>query len=172
MTGIRIRPALEKSNHDSKPRLIIKTELQCAELWEDKQLVKSYRISTALNGLGCRENSFCTPSGKLKVASKIGEGLPLGAVLRSRVPTGEIWSSEAGHPLANSTEDLVLTRLLWLAGAEVHNANTLGRFVYLHGTNQESLLGQPASHGCIRFSNSDILEIYDWLQTGDEVFVE
>jgi L,D-transpeptidase YbiS len=70
---------------------------------------------------------------------------------------------------ASSQEDLVLTRILWFDGKESHNANTLERYIYLHGTNQESFLGAPASHGSIRVSNKDILELFDLLQAGDEV---
>ncbi len=109
--------------------------------------------------------------GKLRVASKIGQGLPIGGVLRTRTPTGEIWSVDSTNPLSSSEEDLVLTRLLWLEGAEDHNANTFQRYIYLHGTNQEHLLGQPASHGCIRFSNQDIVEVFDAIQVGNEVEV-
>jgi L,D-transpeptidase YbiS len=64
---------------------------------------------------------------------------------------------------------LILTRILWLAGAEEKNANTLKRYIYLHGTNQEELLGEPVSHGCIRFSNQDITELFDLLRVGSEI---
>lgn len=158
-----------KSNQTSSKRLRVIIEQQLAELWDNNKLLKTYQVSTAINGLGCEEGSFCTPIGKLQVASKIGDGLPLGGVLRSRIFTGEIWSKDPSNPLANSVEDLILTRLLWLQGAEENNINTFQRFIYLHGTNQEELLGKPASHGCIRFSNSDILEVFEMLQTGSEV---
>ena len=163
--------AIKNSNQASNKKLVIKNVKQKAELWQANQLIKVYKISTALNGLGCQEGSFCTPTGKLKVASKIGGTLPFGGVLRSRIPSGEIWSPDSSNPLSNSNEDLVLTRLLWLEGAEDHNSNTFKRYIYLHGTNQEHLLGKPASHGCIRFSNQDILEIFNQLQAGNEVEV-
>jgi len=38
------------------------------------------------------------------------------------------------------------------------------RSIYLHGTNQEQLLGEPASHGCIRLSNRDVMELYDLVE--------
>ena len=160
---------IRKSNEESKRKMIVRATDQIAELWDENKILKTYRISTALNGLSCKEGSYCTPTGKLRVASKIGQSLPIGGVLRSRIPTGEIWSSDPANPLASSNEDLVLTRLLWLEGAEDHNANTFKRYVYLHGTNQEHLLGKPASHGCIRFSNQAIVEVFDALQAGNEV---
>lgn len=162
---------IKNSNKASYKKLIVNSHDQFAELWDGNKFLKKYSISTAVNGLGCQENSYCTPSGKLRVASKIGNALPLGAVLRSRVPSGEIWSLDPVNPLSKSNEDLVLTRLLWLEGAEEKNLNTFKRYVYLHGTNQEHLLGKPASHGCVRFSNKDILEIFEALQAGNEVEV-
>lgn len=152
---------------DFSKRIIIRSEKQTAELWQGGTLRKTYLISTALNGLGCSEGSYCTPYGKLRVLSKIGEGLPMGAVFRSRVATGEIWPNNSNH----SDEDLVLTRVLWLEGVGEHNLNTQFRFIYLHGTNHESMLGKAVSHGCIRFSNKDILELYDSVDVGTEVEV-
>ncbi|MCX6125472.1 MAG: GrpB family protein [Proteobacteria bacterium] len=162
---------IRKSNEQSTKKMIVRANEQIAEVWDENKILKTYRISTSFNGLGCEVGSYCTPTGKQRVASKIGGTLPIGAVLRSRVPTGEIWSTDPANPLTTSKEDLVLTRLLWLEGAEDHNENTFKRYVYLHGTNQEHLLGKPASHGCIRFSNRDIIEVFDALQAGNEVEV-
>lgn len=150
-------------------KLLVHIQDQIAELWDDRRRVKTYRVSTAKNGPGCVEGSYCTPTGKLRVAKKIGDGLPLGSVLKARAPTGEIWSASSDNRLSNSSDDLILTRVLWLEGAEEHNANTLGRYIYLHGTNQENLLGSAASLGCIRFSNKDIVEIYELLPEGAEI---
>lgn len=122
---------------------------QVADLIDCDRVFKTYRISSASNGLGCEVGSHCTPTGLMRVAKKIGDGVEMGTVFRSRVATSEIWSPECSNPLSETDEDLVLTRILWLEGLEPHNANTLERYIYLHGTNQEGLLGQPVSHGCI-----------------------
>ncbi len=153
-------------------KLIVNSRGQTAELWDDNQKLKVFKISTAAKGLSCEIDSYCTPTGCLKVAEKIGEGLAVGAIFKSRVPTGEIWSQSEKALQAQPEDDLVLTRILWLEGAEETNSNTLGRFIYLHGTNHEDKLGTPASHGCIRFSNKDILEIYGILDIGSLVIVE
>jgi len=116
--------------------MIVNTKEQQAGVLEEESLVRSYRVSTALNGLGCEEGSYCTPMGKLRVAEKIGANFPPGTVFRSRKPTGEVWSPDPSNPLSSSTEDLVLTRILWLEGMEDRNLNSLGRYIYLHGTNQ------------------------------------
>lgn len=148
-------------------KLIVKSDQQIAELWNNETCLKSYKISTAKNGLGCEANSFCTPTGKLLVAQKIGGELPINSILKARIPTGEIWNqSDEVQP-----DDLVLTRILWLKGSEDSNQNTINRHIYLHGTNHEDKLGTPVSHGCIRFSNNDIIEIFDYLEIDSEVFV-
>jgi lipoprotein-anchoring transpeptidase ErfK/SrfK len=66
-------------------------------------------------------------------------------------------------------EDHVLTRILWLDGLEEGNANTFSRYIYIHGTNQEELIGQPASHGCIRLTNTAVVELFDLVEPGTEV---
>ena len=98
------------------------------------------------------------------IAQKIGNGEPSGAVFKSRVPTGEIgWDS--------TEADLVLTRILWLEGLEEGNANTRERYIYIHGTNHESAIGQPASHGCVRMINADVLELHDLIPEGASVYI-
>ncbi len=148
------------------PKIIVRIRDQEADLVEGKNVIKTFRISTAANGVGCEVGSNCTPRGLLRVARKIGDGCAVGTVFRSRVTTGETWSAQAGNLLFGTKVDIVLTRILWLEGLEAQNANTLDRYVYLHGTNQEELLGKPVSHGCIRFSNKDIVEIYDLVPEG------
>ncbi len=150
-------------------KLLVNSRLQTAELWLADRLVKRYKISTAANGLGCEVNSYCTPTGRLRVAQKVGEGLPVGTVFKSRRPTGELWSSNKEF---GADDDLILTRILWLEGLDDNNRNTFERYIYLHGTNHEEKLGRPASQGCIRFSNRDILEVFESLQVGSEVIIE
>lgn len=148
--------------------MVVRAREQRAEIWDGDVILESFQVSTAANGLGCEENSFCTPLGRLRVVQKVGEGEPLGAVFRSRIPTGELWKREEGF----IADDLVTTRILWLEGMEARNANTRNRLIYLHGTNHEDKLGSPVSHGCIRFSNKDILKVYELLEVGCEVIVE
>lgn len=82
----------------------------------------------------------------------IGDNAPCGTIFKGRVPV-------AGSLV--SGDDLITSRILWLDGLEKENANTKERYIYIHGTNQESLIGQPASHGCIRMRNEDILRLFD-----------
>ena len=48
---------------------------------------------------------------------------------------------------------------------------SLTRYIYFHGTNQESLLGTPASIGCIRLANADIVALHDRVREGDLVVI-
>lgn len=124
-------------------------------------------VSTSRYGLGEQEGSLRTPRGWFEVIEKVGDGAPLGAVFQSRVPTGVIWTPNS--PIVS--EDLVLTRILWLSGLEPHNANTQQRYIYFHGTNHESQIGTPGSHGCIRLRNADMIQLFDYASIGTRVFI-
>ena len=138
---------------------------QTLSLLENDELLVSYTISSAANGLGFEEGSYCTPTGNFEVCEKIGEGEQSGTIFKSRLPTG-LWD---GTP---EESDLVLTRILRLQGLDPENANSLERYIYIHGTNQEHLLGQPASCGCIRMSNKDVIDLYDRIEEGVSMVIE
>ena len=150
-------------------RIRVNVTEQVAELLDGAQVVKRYVVSTAAEGPGFEPGSNRTPTGRLRVAEKIGDGLELGAVLKGRRPAGEVWSADPLNPLSQSTQDLILTRILWLEGCDPENSNTRERFIYVHGTNQEQLLGTPASHGCIRMSNLDVVDLFNRVTVGTEV---
>ncbi len=105
-----------------------------------------------------------TPTGRFRISEKIGDGMPLGTVFKSRRPV------KVTKKLLRD-EDLVMTRILWLDGLDPGNANTHERFIYIHGTNHEESLGEPASHGCIRMRNSDLLELYERVEIGTPVAI-
>lgn len=126
---------------------------------------REYPVSTSRFGLGTEPGSFKTPAGRFEVSIKIGAGAPLGAVFKGRVPTGE-----TGDP--SNPGDLVQTRILWLHGLDPENANTLERYIYIHGTNHEEQIGTPASHGCVRMRNADVAELYEMAPEGTPVFIQ
>jgi len=150
-----------------KPQVSLEVSVddQRLDLFEAQRLRRSYRVSTAAKGVGFGEGTFRTPVGRFRVCEKIGEGVPLGTVFQSRVPCG-IW-----QPGTAVADDLVLTRILRLEGMEPENANTLARCIYIHGTNREELIGSPASHGCIRLTNNEMLELFDQVPQGAELFI-
>jgi len=129
---------------------------------------KQFKVSTSKTGLGSEAGSEKTPLGWHVVDERIGGDQPPGRVFVKRKPTAMLLKyDEWRNP---NSGDYVLTRILWLRGLD-RGLNTgdpsissHARGIYLHGTNQEQLLGQPASHGCIRLSNRDILELFDWTE--------
>ncbi len=127
-------------------------------------VLRRYPVSTSRFGLGTEPGSLRTPLGRFRVAEKFGDGAELGAVFKSRVPTRE-------NGLGATDDDLVLTRVLWLAGDEDANANTYERYIYIHGTNHEAAIGQAASHGCVRMRNADVAELYALTPPGTVVTI-
>ena len=132
---------------------------------EDESPIRSYPVSTSRFGIGTEEGSMKTPTGRFRVAEKIGGGLPSDSVFQSRMPL------RPGDPLP-PTEDLVMSRILWLDGLDEHNANTRDRFIYIHGTKHEDKIGNPASHGCVRMRNEDVVELFDLVDEGAHVTIE
>ena len=126
---------------------------------------KEYKISTSKFGVGFEVGSNKTPTGQFEIRQKIGDGEPVGTVFKGRKICGL-------HDFNDQNdEDLILTRILWLNGLDDNNSNTYDRYIYIHGTNHERDLGKPASMGCIRMSNRDILEVYDLLPIGAKVLI-
>ena len=135
-------------------------------------LRREFPVSTALNGAGETEGSFCTPRGRHRIAQKIGEGAPLFAVFRARVATGEIWTPELD--VQEPGRDWILSRILWLEGMEAGKnkgdpVDSHDRYIYIHGTNEEHKIGTPASHGCIRMRNADVAALCDLVEVGTPV---
>jgi lipoprotein-anchoring transpeptidase ErfK/SrfK len=128
------------------------------------ETLRSYPISSSRFGLGTEEGSMKTPIGHFRIAEKIGHDLPPDTIFCSRVPLGP------DDPLP-PTEDLVMSRILWLDGTEEHNANTHDRFIYIHGTKHEHKIGTPDSHGCIRMRNADVVDLFEMVDEGTPVVI-
>lgn len=141
-------------------RLEISIDEQLLRVIRNGETVHAFPISSAARGVGCVEGSLRTPTGRFRIAEKIGNGEPPGTIFVGRKPNG-IW-----QPGDTTEGDLILTRILWLDGLDADNGNTFARFIYIHGTNQEHLLGTPASHGCIRMSNTDVIKLFGLVETG------
>ena len=124
--------------------------------------VKTYSISSSVYGTGSQENSFKTPLGKHEIYKKIGNNLPLNAILKGRVWNGAIATIIKED--IDTDFDHVTSRILWLDGLDKGknkggNVDSYTRYIYIHGTNEEGLIGEKASHGCIRMSNNDIVNL-------------
>ena len=143
----------------------ISVRAQELTLKRGRKKLATYPVSTSRFGLGSEEGSMKTPTGRFRIEEKIGDGMPLGTVFKSR------------HPVKTTKkllreEDLIMTRILWLEGLDARNANTHERFIYIHGTNHEEKIGKPASHGCIRMRNADLLELFELVKEGTPVVIK
>jgi L,D-transpeptidase YbiS len=143
-------------------KIRIDTKEQTLQLLHDQEVVHQFPISTSRFGLGQASGSFQTPIGRFRIYEKVGGDQAPNTVFRGRVPVTNPsdWEKES---------DLITSRILWLDGVEPHNQNTRERFIYIHGTNEEHLIGHPASHGCIRMRNGDVVRLFDLVETGTEV---
>jgi len=118
-----------------------------------------FAISTSRYGFSNQAGLACTPPGVHRIKERYGAGAPIGMSFRGRVATDTvvtIYTDTTDVP-----EDLVTTRILWLAGQEPGTNQGPGvdshdRYMYIHGTPEEGLLGRPASHGCIRMRNREL----------------
>ncbi|PWU05195.1 MAG: L,D-transpeptidase [Verrucomicrobia bacterium] len=137
-------------------------------------LTKSYSISTSDNPPSCQENSFGTPWGMHKIAEKHGDNAPIGTVFKARISTNQTYLVS---PFNSSNDRLVTTRILWLAGLELGlnqgpNIDSFERFIYIHGTNREHLIGTPATLGCITLTNKDIITLFNSTPCDSLVYIQ
>jgi L,D-transpeptidase YbiS len=147
-------------------RIDVSVPKQKLTLFIDGLVAATFPISTSKFGLGSAEDTYRTPLGAFQIKEKIGGDQPIRTIFKSRLPEGN-WD-----PGDLVDDDLVLSRILWLDGVEAENANTYARYIYIHGTNQEELIGQPASHGCVRMRNADMVEVYDLVDPQTPVFID
>lgn len=147
-------------------RIVVHVPSQTLDLLDDAgRLLRRYACSTSEFGLGSEPGSNKTPTGNFRVAEKHGHGAPEGMIFKSRQPTGEF-----GRPADEG--DHVQTRILWLAGTDPENANTMERYIYIHGTNAAHRLGTPASHGCVRLSDADAVDLFDLVTEDTAVTID
>ncbi len=144
----------------------ISIERQRLVVARGSRALRSFPVSSAARGIGFTPGSYRTPTGRFEIAAMIGAGCPAGTIFKGRRPAG-FWS-----PATPTDEDLILTRILRLHGLEPWNANSLGRCIYIHGTNREDLLGSPASMGCIRMSNAGVAELFSLVTPGTPVVIK
>jgi lipoprotein-anchoring transpeptidase ErfK/SrfK len=153
-------------------RIDIDLSRQTLRLFEGREMLREYRVSTAEKGAGEQRGSFRTPRGRHQIRAMIGRGAAPGTVFVARRSTGETWSRELGAQFPD--RDWILTRILWLSGLEhgknrLREVDTMRRYIYLHGTPDTTKLGEPGSHGCVRMKNADIIELFELVKPGTEV---
>jgi lipoprotein-anchoring transpeptidase ErfK/SrfK len=134
-----------------------------------------YPVSTSKYGVGNENGSEKTPLGLHRIKDKIGGSMPINMVLIGREPAGMLEDCiEQGVDLP---DDVITSRILWLEGMEPGRnqggyVDTYNRYIYIHGTSEENKIGTPASIGCIRMRNKDVIELYRMVEIGTEVLIE
>ncbi len=168
----RIYRKLQKYINDPEESYLVQSvEGQKLFICKKNIILKQYDASTSRFGNGIRENSFKTPPGVHRIKEKIGSGAPLRRILRERKDTGTDWDGQ-------SIEDnLILTRILRLEGLEEGinkgpGVDSYERCIYIHGTNQEDLVGTPLSHGCIALRNQDIIGLFEIVGEGTIAYID
>jgi hypothetical protein len=153
--------------------LAVRISTATLQFFRRGELVGSYVVSTSKRPPSNLKHSLGTPRGLHEIAERIGAGQPPGMVFKSRVPTGRHYSE---LPDAATNGNLITSRILWLRGLEPGvnrggEVDTFERYVYIHGTNHESHLGEPMSAGCVLMRNLDITQLYEEVRAGDLVWI-
>ena len=161
----------------SEDNLTIEIDISKQRLFllDNMEIVRSYPISSSKYGEGSTQNSFKTPLGNHVIKEMIGNNAIKNTIFTSRINTKR--QAEIIHDAAKSDNDYVTTRIMWLDGQEEGKNKGKGvdsykRYIYIHGTHEEGLIGQKASHGCIRMFNSDVIELFNDVKKGTKVYIK
>ena len=101
--------------------------------------------------------------------------MPINEVYIARMPHGSL--EECVERGVELPEDVITSRIMWLEGMEPGRnqggyVDTYQRYIYIHGTSEEEKIGSPASIGCIRMRNEDVMDLYRRVDVGTEVLIE
>jgi lipoprotein-anchoring transpeptidase ErfK/SrfK len=145
------------------PEIVVSVADQELALIARGKVIKRFPVSTSKFGTGDAVGSYRTPLGETFVSAKVGDGLPSGAVIKNRNPTGEILKANAPG------RDAIVSRVIWLRGMDGTTANTRDRCIYIHGTAEEQRIGRRASFGCVRMRSKDVIVLYNLVHIGTHV---
>jgi len=163
-----------KEKNPGAPAILIEIGTQTLYLIRDGVTEARYTISSSSYGIGSQEGSNRTPLGLHYICRMIGKGARLGTIFAARANTGKV--AKIYTEAVDVKDDLVLTRIIRLRGLEKglnsgKGVDSYGRFIYIHGTPEEGLIGKPASHGCIRMKNSEVIDLFDRVGEGVAVLI-
>ena len=147
----------------SASALVVSIADQELALIAREKVVRRFPVSTSKFGTGDAIGSYRTPLGETFVSAKIGDGFPLGAVIKNRNATGEILKANAPG------RDAIVSRVIWLRGLKGATTHALDRCIYIHGTAEEECIGRRASFGCIRMRSKDVIVLYNLVHIGTHV---
>tara|TARA_B100001996_G_scaffold233519_1_gene180270 strand:- start:835 stop:1422 length:588 start_codon:yes stop_codon:yes gene_type:complete len=155
--------------------IIVQPTKQILYLVINDLINSTYNISTSKYGLGNKNESFQTPIGIHYIAKKIGDNVAKNTIFKGRktflnnLTTDDLNKEEyfkTKQKYFKDSEDIITSRIMWLKGHEKGvnqggNVDSYSRYIYIHGTIHENLIGTEASHGCIRMNNNDVIDLYD-----------
>lgn len=152
--------------------IFVNSSDQTLYFFKDNILVHQSRISTSIHGMGCKMNSYKTPTGLHNIASMIGYGLPAGTLFRHRKPTTKIIKE-----IPKDNRDYITTRILRLSGLEEGknkggNVDSYNRYIYIHGSPHYDKLGSRQSEGCIRMSDDDVIKLFELVDNKTLVLID
>ena len=155
--------------------LIVDISEQRLYLMQNDKILESFPISTSKYGEGSEANSLKTPLGLHEIKEKIGENAEINTIFISRINTKR--KAEIFKSIYDSPNDYVTSRILWLSGLEDglnlgSGIDSFDRFICIHGTHEEGLIGQKASDGCIRMFNKDVIHLFKIVQKGTKVYIK
>ncbi len=161
--------------HAQYPAAIIKISEQKLYLISNRKIIREYPVSTSRYGIGQTEDSYKTPLGVHCVQEKIGDDAEFAEIFKARERTHECAKLE--YKEVSTDKDCITSRIVWLAGLEEGvnkgaGIDSYARYIYIHGTHEEGLIGQPASEGCIRMNNTDVIDLYNRLVVSSLVVIE
>lgn len=151
--------------------IVVSIEAQRLFVCKNGSVVDSYVCSTSRFGTGNRENSLKTPLGIHRIKEKFGGGAPAGRIFIDREDTGMDWDH------TRNGDNLILTRILRLEGLEQGvnkgpGIDSYERYIYIHGTGREDLVGTPLSHGCVCMRNLDVTRLFETVGEGTLVSID
>ena len=159
---------------DYSELLFVSIENQKMYHIKEDAIVKKYIISSSEYGTGSETGSNKTPLGLHKVKEKYGDNIPINGRMTGRVFYGDIATIYTDE--TKSKTDDITSRIFWLEGLEKgknkgKGIDSFSRYIYIHGTSEEGRLGKPASHGCIRMKNKEVIDLYKLIEVGTLVLI-
>jgi hypothetical protein len=115
-------------------------------LWKNLKLAEEYTVAVGQEGLE-------TPEGLYEIQNKEVEPT-------WHVPESDWAGSLAGQSIPPGPSNPLKAR--WMGIYEGAG---------IHGTEETSSLGTSASHGCVRMSIEDVIELYDQVEVGTPIYI-
>jgi len=170
----RVNNYLDSKNAFANEVLYVSIKQQKLYHIQNDSIIKEYIISSSAYGIGSKAGSNKTPIGLHSIKEKYGDNTPINGRMTGRVFYGDIATIYTDE--TKSKTDDISSRIFWLEGMEKgknkgKGIDSFSRYIYIHGTSEEGRLGKPASHGCIRMKNKEVIDLYKLIEVGTLVLI-